>query len=104
MYDVIDEKAVQAKDKKAAIGPDVDLSSFTADPVEHTYLDDLTKLPVADKEKIIQTGVDATETGRSGTYLQKDTAVVHSHSMQKGLEVIPMKRALKECDWIKDYL
>jgi Fe-S cluster assembly scaffold protein SufB len=103
MYDVIDEKAAQAKDKKAAIGPDIDLSSFTADPVEHAYLNDLTKLPAIDQQRIIQAGVDATETGRSGTYLQKDTSVVHAHSMQGGLEVLPIKRALKECDWIKDY-
>ncbi len=98
MHGVNDEKAAQAKDKKAAIGPHIELSSFTADPIEHAYLNDLAKLPAIDQQRIIQAGVDATETGRSGTYVQKDTSVVHAHSMQDGLEVLPIKRARKECD------
>jgi hypothetical protein len=103
MHDIMDEKAKQAKEKKAAIGPDIDLSSFTADMTDHTYLPDLTKLPEADRLRIIQAGVDASEAGRSGTYLQEDTSVLHASSRQQGLEVMPIKRALKECPWIKDY-
>jgi hypothetical protein len=102
MYD-LNEKAAQAKEKKAALGPDIDLSTFTDKPVAHAYLKDLTKLPEEDQKKIMQAGVDAREVGRSGTYLQKDTAVLHSHSKQEGLQVLPIKQALKECSWINDY-
>lgn len=102
MYN-LDEKAAAAKEKKAALGPDIDLSTFTAEPVQHEYLQDLTKLSRKDKQRIIEAGVDAGEKGRSGTYLQKDTAVIHSHSKQEGLEVLPIKKALKEFDWVKDY-
>ena len=52
---------------------------------------------------MIQSGIDASENGRSGTYIQMDTAVVHSHAKQEGLEVIPIKEALKKYDWIRDY-
>jgi uncharacterized protein len=99
----LDERALQAKEKKAALGPDMDLSTFTAEPVSHPYLDDLKKLPMADQKRMLEAGVDASESGRSGTYVQMDTAVLHSRSRQEGLEVIPIKRALKECDWVKDY-
>lgn len=99
----LDKKAEEAKDKKATYGPDVDLTSFESAPTEHPYLEDLSRLPEADRNRMIQTGVDTAEKGRSGTYIQKDTAVLHSHSMQDGLEVIPIKKALKECDWIHDY-
>ncbi len=99
----LDKKAEAAKEKKAAIGPDVDLSTFTAEQVGHAYVEDLRKLPEADRNRMIQAGVDAEEKGRSGTYIQKDTAVLHAHSMQDGLEVIPIKKALKECAWIHDY-
>ena len=99
----LNEKATKAKDKKAALGPDIDLDAFTADPVAHSYVGDLTKLPEKDRKRILQSGVDASEEGRSGTYFQKDTAIVHADSHQKGLEVLPIKQALKECDWIKDY-
>ncbi len=103
MHDIMDEKAAQAAEKKAALGPDIDLSSFTAEPTDHGYLEDLTKLPMIDRQRILESGVDATEEGRSGTYVQKDTSVLHVHSGQEGLEVLPIKRALKEKDWIRDY-
>lgn len=99
----IDEKALKAKEKKAAIGPDVDLASFTAEPVDHPYVQDLNTLPEDDRNRMIQAGIDARESGRSGTYIQKDTAVLHAHSLQEGLEVIPIKKALKEHEWVKDY-
>ncbi len=103
MYDMMNEKAAQAKDKKAALGPDIDLSSFTAEPTDHGYMEDLTKLPMIDRQRILESGVDATEEGRSGTYVQEDTSVLHAHSLQDGLEVLPIKRALKEKDWIREY-
>jgi Fe-S cluster assembly protein SufB len=99
----LNERATQAKDKKAAIGPDVDLSTFTAEPVKHDYVSDLKTFPMIDKERFIQAGVDAEEKGRAGTYIQMDTAVVHSHASQEGLQVIPIKEALKKYDWAREY-
>ncbi len=99
----LNEKAAGAKEKKAALGPDIDLASFTAEPVSHDYVEDLNKLPDEDRKRMIQAGVDSSESGRSGTYVQMDTAVIHSHALQEGLQVIPIKRALKECDWVQDY-
>jgi Fe-S cluster assembly scaffold protein SufB len=99
----LNERATQAKDKKAAIGPDVDLSTFTAAPVKHDYVSDLKTFPMIDKERFIQAGVDAEEKGRAGTYIQMDTAVVHSHASQEGLQVIPIKEALKKYDWAREY-
>jgi len=99
----LNERAAQAKDKKAALGPDVDLATFTAEPVSHAYLENLTALPMVDQSRMIQAGIDASKSGRSGTYIQKDTAVLHAHSTQEGLEVIPIKKALREKDWVKDY-
>ena len=102
MHD-LNDKADRAKDKKAMLGPDIDLGTFTDEPVDHPYMEDLSKLAEEDKQKILQAGVDASGKGRSGTYLQMDTAVLHAHSKHEGLDVIPIKQALKECDWIKDY-
>ena len=99
----LDKKAAEAKNKKAAFGADVDLDSFTSEPTQHPYLDDLSSLPEEDRSRMLKTGVDAGEKGRSGTYILKDTAVLHSHSMQDGLEVMPIKQALKEYDWLHEY-
>ncbi|MBW1860566.1 MAG: SufD family Fe-S cluster assembly protein, partial [Deltaproteobacteria bacterium] len=99
----LDEKARQAEEKKAALGADIELDDYQTDPVSHDYVENLEELPDADKERMILAGVDTKETDRSGTYVQKDSTVVHSHSKQEGLEVISIKEALKKHDWIEDY-
>ncbi|MDL1962401.1 MAG: SufD family Fe-S cluster assembly protein, partial [Deltaproteobacteria bacterium] len=96
----LDEMALSARDKTAKLGPDIDLDVYGSEPVPHGYVEDLDALSEADKERMILAGVDAGETGRSGTYVQKDTSVIHAHSMQEGLEVIPIKEALKQYDWV----
>ncbi|HPL64700.1 MAG TPA: SufD family Fe-S cluster assembly protein [Syntrophales bacterium] len=99
----LNEKAKQAKEKKAALGPDIDLTTFDAEPVGIPRLDSPSQLPEKDRERMLQAGVDASEEGRSGTYIQKDTAVVYSHSTQDGLLVLPIKQALEEHQWARDY-
>jgi len=99
----LDEKALQAKEKKAALGPDIDLDSYRSEPVPHDYLEDIGALSEADKKQMILAGVDAKERERSGSFVQKDTSVLHARSKQEGLEVIPIKEALKQYDWIEDY-
>jgi Fe-S cluster assembly scaffold protein SufB len=99
----LEERARQAKEKKAALGSDIDLDAFQSDPVPHDYLEDLGALSEADKKQMILAGIDATERERSGTFVQKDTAVLHSRSKQEGLEVIPIKDALKQYAWVQDY-
>ena len=99
----LDEKALQAKDKKASIGHDIDLEAYQSESVLHDYLEDIKTLSEADKKRMILAGVDATETDRSGTYVQKDTTAIHAHSKQEGLEVMPIKAALEQHEWIKDY-
>ncbi len=100
----LDEKASQAKEKKAALGVDIDLDQYGLSvSLPHDYVEDLGTLSEADKKRMILAGVDAKETDRSGTYVQKDTTVVHARSKQEGLEVIPIKEALNRYDWIHDY-
>jgi Fe-S cluster assembly scaffold protein SufB len=99
----LNEKAQEAKEKKAALGVDIELDDYETEPVSHEYVDNLEELSEEDKERMILAGVDAKETDRSGTYVQKDSTVVHSHSKQEGLEVIPIKTALEQYDWIEDY-
>lgn len=100
---VLDDKALQAKERKAKLGPDIDLNAYESEAVAHGYVDDLAGLSEADKKRMILAGVDAQERDRSGTYVQKDTAVIHSRSKQEGLEVMPIKEALKEYNWVEDY-
>jgi len=99
------DRATRALNKKAAIGPDVNLDEFHSDPVPHAQLSDqeLRSLPEIERQRLLLSGVDVNEKDRSGTYFQKDTAVVHCKTKQEGIEVIPIRKALEECDWIHDY-
>jgi len=103
--DQLKEKAKKAKDKKGAIGPDINLDQFDQAPVPHSYLaeEDLCDLPQEEQERLIMSGLDVTEKERGGTYFQKDTSVIHCHSRQEGIEVIPIKKALEQYDWVKEY-
>ena len=99
------EKAKKAKDKKGAIGPDINLDEFDQAPVPHSYLadEDLCDLPQEEQDRLIMAGLDVTKKERGATYFQKDTSVIHCQTQQEGIEVIPIKKALEQYDWIKDY-
>jgi Fe-S cluster assembly scaffold protein SufB len=99
----LDEKALTAKEKKAKLGPDVDISSYGSETVSHDYVENLVSLSESDKARMILAGVDAQEKERSGTFIQKDTAVIHSRSKQEGLEVMSIKEALEKYDWLEEY-
>jgi Fe-S cluster assembly scaffold protein SufB len=100
---VLDDKAFQAKEKKAALGPDINLEEYSSESIQHSIVDNLALLSDNDKERMILAGVDANEDGRSGTYIQKDATAIFSQSKQDGLQVIPIKEALEKYDWVKEY-
>ncbi|MCD6297415.1 MAG: SufD family Fe-S cluster assembly protein [Deltaproteobacteria bacterium] len=99
------EKANKAIDKKGVIGPDINLDDFDDAPVPHSYMadEDLCTMPEEEQKQLIMAGLDVTKKERGGTYFQKDTEVIHCHTQQEGIEVIPIKKALEQYDWINDY-
>jgi Fe-S cluster assembly scaffold protein SufB len=103
--DELKERAAKAKDKKALLGPDIDLKEFEKAPVPHKYLADeeLCTLPEDDQKRLVMAGLDVRKKERGGTFFQKDSAVVHCETVREGIEVIPIQRALKEHEWIEDY-
>jgi Fe-S cluster assembly scaffold protein SufB len=103
--DQLMKKAQKATKRKSAIGPDINLDDFDDASVQHAYLadDELRKLPDQEQQRLIMAGMDVTKKERGGTYFQKDTTVIHCHSPQDGIEVIPIKRALEEYDWLEEY-
>lgn len=107
MYTVaeLEEKARRALYKKATFGDDVDLDSFDRTFVPHKYLaeEEICALPEDEQKRLIMSGLDVTDRGRGGTYFQKDTTVIHCHSDEEGIEVMPVTEALKKHDWVKEY-
>lgn len=99
----LDNRAQEAKDKKAVIGPDIDLSAYSLESPQHRDIKTLTVLSQEDRERMTLAGLDISEKERAGTYIQKDGFPIHAGSHQDGLEIIPIKKALDDLDWIQDY-
>ena len=99
------ERAGKAADKKAALGPDINLKEFDDSFVVHSYMadEDLCALPQVEQKRLIMAGLDVSQKERAGTFFQKDTSVIHCHSAQDGIEVIPIRKALEHQPWIRDY-
>ena len=76
---------------------------FDRDTQEHSYQKDLSKISASDKKNLLETGVDVSGKGRSGTFIQQDHSVIHAKSLQKGLEVMNVSEAFKKYDGLKDY-
>lgn len=103
--DELKERARKAADKQAPLGQDIDLKQFDTAAVPHGYLadEDLCELPEPEQKRLIMSGLDVKQEQRGGTYFLKDTAVVHCSARQEGIEVIPIRRALEEYDWVREY-
>ena len=99
----LDSKAAQARDKKAAIGTDIDIDAYSKQAPRHETIEDLETLSDAEKNQLLRAGVDSTENGKSGTYIQKDASAIYSFSHEDGLEIYPIREALESLEWVKEY-
>ncbi len=98
------EKAKAAAGKNAALGKDIELSSFKNDEAEKPQNIDPSSLPVADKERMLSTGVMLDDpTQRSGTFIQMGNTPVHYSMKQEGIEIMAVSKAKEKYDWFGDY-
>ena len=82
----------------------VDLSRYQREAEAHEYIENLADIGKEDAKQFLDVGIDTAENGRVGTFIQKDSSVLHSHAHQQGVEVMPISRGLSEYIWLKDYL
>ena len=98
-------RAGKAKEKKAILGPDIDLSRY-GQHIERGKIESLESLPQQAKEAAIMAGININEELRSGSYLQVDHSVVYE-SLNKAyegqLEIMSTTDALNKYDWLEDY-
>lgn len=103
--DELRKRAARARDRKAEAGSDIDLDAFGNASPQHEYLtkDRLAALPEEEIRCLASAGFCATCKERGGTYFQKDASVVHCESMLAGIDVVPIAKALQECEWLADH-
>lgn len=83
---------------------EINLEQYETEAEAHEYVDNLASVGNDDAEKFLDVGIDILEAGRSGTFIQKDRSVIHSHSRQDGVEVMSISQALSTHSWLSDYL
>lgn len=98
------ELAEKALDKKPSVGEDIDVNSYTSAAEDHQYQEAPAQLPAEDKQRMLEVGITVDDAAqRSGTFIQKDTSVLHASSGEEGLEVLGITKALETYDWLEDY-
>ncbi len=95
------KKAEKAVSKRASFGPDIDISQYQEPPEEKISLKEISS---EDKEAALETGIDLSEKGRSGTFFQIDKSVICARSKEKGLEVLSISRAKEAYPWLENYM
>ena len=98
--------AEKAKDKKAPLGVDVTIENFTDEPIDaKEILDDLGDLSKKDQNDLLKVGIDTSEKGRAGTFVQMDqTNIFTSNMMSDSIEIMNIGVALDKYHWLKDYM
>jgi len=98
------QKARAAENKKAAIGDDLDLSSYESQAAEEPSNTNPAAISAKDKERMLAAGVMLDDLSqRSGTFVQIDNNPIHSSMQQEGVEVMATSQAMAKYDWLKDY-
>jgi Fe-S cluster assembly scaffold protein SufB len=95
--------AKEASEKVATYGTDIDTDAFSPETEDHPYREDLSTFSHIDQEQMLKAGVDLSAKNRSGTFVQKDLSVVHSRSLQEGMEIMDIEEAREKYDWLHDY-
>ena len=103
MRDII-ERAKRAREKKAGLGDDINLERYNTETREHDALKSLAEVPQEYKQNLLRAGIEPSESGRSGSFLLQDRSVVFSRVKSQGLELMSTTEALKQHEWLADYL
>jgi hypothetical protein len=88
------KRAEGSRDKRAALGPDVDLQRFTRKGGDWSYDRDFRDFTGEERGRLLTAGIELTDQDHAGTFLQADAAVVHCQANQPGVEVLPIGEAL----------
>lgn len=99
----IKEKARRALEKPASIGPDVDLERYRDEAGERLPVEDLSKLPEPQRQRMTKAGIDVTERQRAGSLIVMDHSVVHRRQNIQDLEILDIRQALQSYPDIRDF-
>jgi len=104
--DDMKKRAESAKDKQAQYGEDIDLDKYDYATDEVRELESFDEVSSSDRSLVSEVGFDTSQRSVSASFIQFDAESILADVLlsQEGLEVLPMSQALKQYDWLQDYL
>lgn len=100
----IKARAEKSRQKKAPLGPDLNLADFSRQGGKWDYDPDYRQFSPEERGHLLRAGIELIDAEHAGTYLQADTSVVHCRANQPGVEVLPITEAVRRYDWVADHL
>jgi uncharacterized protein len=100
----IKKRAAASRDKKAALGPDLNLEEFSRRGGDWAYDPDYQQFSAEERSRLLTAGIELTDEDHAGTFLQADKAIVHCQARQPGVEVLPITEAVQHHDWAANLL
>jgi len=78
------QRAEHVRKKKAAFGPDVNLTEFSRQGGAWEYDPDYGRFSPEERSRLLPTGIELTDADHAGTFLQADKTIVHCRAQQPG--------------------
>lgn len=100
----IKTRAAGSREKKAALGADLNLEEFSRQGGDWAYDPEYQQFTTEERQHLLKAGVELTDAEHAGTFLQADAKVVHCRASHSGVEVLPITEAVQRYDWVSDYL
>jgi Fe-S cluster assembly scaffold protein SufB len=91
-------------DNLTKAGPTPDLENYAVEAEKHGYIEDLSVIGTEDAAKWGDVGIDPAQTHRAGTFIQKDSSVIHAHACHADVEIMSISQAIRTHNWLTDYL
>ncbi|MCP3924223.1 MAG: SufD family Fe-S cluster assembly protein [Desulfobacterales bacterium] len=82
----------------------VELEKYSSVAEEHKYINNLDELSSTDSDAFLEVGVDSKSSNKSGTFIQKDSSIIHCDSTDSGVEIKNISKALEEHEWLSEYM
>ncbi|KQM11426.1 hypothetical protein AOA80_08405 [Methanomassiliicoccales archaeon RumEn M1] len=99
----IRKRVEAARDKKAALGEDIDLSKYREGARDIPEVSSLDELSDEAREAMLRSGVVPSGEGREGSLVVLDNSMV-AHSVSSDVyELMDTRAAFQKHDWLKDY-
>lgn len=82
----------------------VDMKKYKTSADNHSYVNDLNGIKNEESESFLNVGIDMSEAGRSGTFIQKDASIIHCNTKQNGIDIMKISDAVKQDRQAEEYL